>query len=93
MEAIRSLIYMINAADERDVDLSAEATILMLPFSELVQKVMRYNLEVFGPKGLSRLSTAEWLNNFFMTFAMTIAGGSSEIQRNIIGERLLGLPR
>jgi len=34
-----------------------------------------------------------WTNYFFMSFANTIAGGSSEIQRNIIAQRVLGLPR
>ena len=34
-----------------------------------------------------------WVNMFFMSFANTIAGGSSEIQRNIIAQRVLGLPR
>ena len=35
----------------------------------------------------------EWPAHFFTTFASTIAGGTSEIQRNIIAERILGLPR
>ncbi len=34
-----------------------------------------------------------WVYGFFMSFANTIAGGSSEIQRNIIAQRVLGLPR
>jgi alkylation response protein AidB-like acyl-CoA dehydrogenase len=34
-----------------------------------------------------------WMRSFFTSFATTIAGGSSEIQRNIIAERILGLPR
>ncbi len=34
-----------------------------------------------------------WVDMFFMSFANTIAGGSSEIQRNIIAQRVLGLPR
>jgi acyl-CoA dehydrogenase len=34
-----------------------------------------------------------WAHMFFMSFANTIAGGSSEIQRNIIAQRVLGLPR
>jgi alkylation response protein AidB-like acyl-CoA dehydrogenase len=34
-----------------------------------------------------------WVNYFFLSFANTIAGGTSEIQRNIIAQRVLGLPR
>ena len=34
-----------------------------------------------------------WALSFFVSFANTIAGGTSEIQRNIIAQRVLGLPR
>jgi alkylation response protein AidB-like acyl-CoA dehydrogenase len=34
-----------------------------------------------------------WMEQFLFARGMTIAGGTSEIQRNLIGEQLLGLPR
>jgi alkylation response protein AidB-like acyl-CoA dehydrogenase len=36
---------------------------------------------------------AEWPRGYLNSFGMTIGGGTSEIQRNIIGERILGLPK
>jgi alkylation response protein AidB-like acyl-CoA dehydrogenase len=41
----------------------------------------------FGPE------SGRYIDGFFLSLASTIAGGSSEIQRNIIAQRVLGLPR
>jgi 3-oxochol-4-en-24-oyl-CoA dehydrogenase len=46
-----------------------------------------------GPFGVAGLSGAEWSHGFLYAQALTIGGGTSAVQRNIVAERVLGLPR
>ena len=70
-----------------------------LVHTEVAMRVSRIALEVLGPAGYldPQLSTPpgdeRWLNQFFGSLGVAIAGGTSNIQRNIIAERGLGLPR
>jgi alkylation response protein AidB-like acyl-CoA dehydrogenase len=46
-----------------------------------------------GPGGEAGGDGASWAYGFLYARALTIGGGTSEVQRNIIGERVLGLPK
>ncbi|MCE7797535.1 acyl-CoA dehydrogenase family protein [Sphingobium sufflavum] len=39
------------------------------------------------------METGNWMADFMNSYAWTIAGGSDEVQRNIISERMLAMPR
>ena len=41
----------------------------------------------------SGIDRAEWHTGFLFSRALTIGGGTAEVQRNIIAERVLGLPK
>jgi alkylation response protein AidB-like acyl-CoA dehydrogenase len=46
-----------------------------------------------GPGGVDGAEGASWTYGFFYAQALTIGGGTSVVQRNIIAERVLGLPK
>jgi alkylation response protein AidB-like acyl-CoA dehydrogenase len=79
---------------------SAPEQALMKAFSsESTQRLALTMAEVLGEVELGeeaggfRSSDASWIQRYFQTFAGTISAGSSEVQRNIIAEKVLGLPR
>jgi alkylation response protein AidB-like acyl-CoA dehydrogenase len=73
-----------------------EHSFLKLAASEMGSSLYELGLKHLGGAGVLSgpdVETARWIRAFFTGFANTIAGGTSEIQRNIIAERVLGLPR
>jgi len=71
-----------------------EGSMVKLFYSELTQRVSRLALDILGPGKLERTGARlDWVFRYLDLFSATIAGGTSEIQREIIGDRVLGLPR
>jgi len=71
---------------------------LKLAFTELNQRVYELGVRLLGRAGLARedigaLPCARIVDKFLNTLSLTIAAGTSQIQRNIIAERSLGMPR
>ena len=78
-----------------------------LAYSELRQRLGELGMEMIGPAGLSRTEvdglawprveggpgSAELVDVWINGFSRTIAAGTSQIQRNIVAERVLGLPK
>ncbi|MFY0514409.1 acyl-CoA dehydrogenase [Streptomyces anulatus] len=59
------------------------------------QKVAELTLELLGPDGVVDEPAAgqRALHGFLMSRCLTIAGGTTQIQLNVVAERILGLPR
>ncbi|MFE1176544.1 acyl-CoA dehydrogenase [Streptomyces sp. NPDC058773] len=72
----------------------AGASIRKLVQTPHQQKVAELALELLGPAGAVREGAGERaLHGFLMSRCLTIAGGTTQVQLNVVAERLLGLPR
>ena len=75
-----------------------EASLDKLYWSELDKWMQELGMSLQGPysqlmEGSARAVRGNWQYNFLRSRAGTIYSGTSEIQKNIIGERVLGLPK
>ena len=66
--------------------------------SELKRKMCQLAVSLQGANGARFVSEeaidgGKWQRSYFNSFSGTIGGGTSEIQHNIVGERVLGLPK
>jgi alkylation response protein AidB-like acyl-CoA dehydrogenase len=83
----------------RGEEIGAESSLVKLFWAGMSQRLYETAVGVLGPDALlmpgdrRAIDRGRWAWGLLSSRATSIMGGTSEIQRNIIGERLLGLPR
>ncbi len=99
-EILRLIRLRTVSATVRGMEPGPEASVRKALSDEHGQHVMEMAMELAGTGGL--LASAGpygddgggiWSYGYLYARALTIGGGTSEVQRNILGERVLGLPR
>jgi alkylation response protein AidB-like acyl-CoA dehydrogenase len=90
--AQRAMAYRL-ALESADCVPDTGGSIVRLGFAELSQRIHAAALDLYGVAAPQALGAHGLSHAYLDAFSETIAGGSAEIQRNIIGERILGLPR
>jgi alkylation response protein AidB-like acyl-CoA dehydrogenase len=76
------------------VDPGSGASVRKLLGVEHEQRVQEMGMALYGADGAVLDGKARrWEEGFLSTRCLTIAGGTSEVQRNVIAERILGQPR
>ncbi|HVV12687.1 acyl-CoA dehydrogenase family protein [Amycolatopsis sp.] len=94
--ALRAMTYAAVSRNARRATPGPEGSIVKLYFAEVRQSLSRLTMDVLGPRGLTFVHRHEpdgQTGAYLYSLAASIGGGTSEIQRTIIGERVLGLPR
>jgi alkylation response protein AidB-like acyl-CoA dehydrogenase len=95
--SLRAMTYRIVSRAAKQGMPGPESSIIRLYYSELVQRVMKiaYDIE----KGRTELGEvgdrlpSNWWYSYLDSVRTTVGAGTKDIQRNIIGERVLGLAR
>jgi alkylation response protein AidB-like acyl-CoA dehydrogenase len=94
--ALRAMTYAsVSRAARVDVP-GPEGSMLKLYFAQVQQRVYRYAMDLLGTDSLEVDGTYvrdSWVGMYLLSYASTIGAGTSEVQRNIIADRVLGLPR
>jgi alkylation response protein AidB-like acyl-CoA dehydrogenase len=102
--AIEATALRLDAERARIPDLVADRPMALplmakLAASEHAQRLADFACELQGPAATlwqgdpQAIEDGLWPRAYLNSFALTIAGGTSEILRNVLGERVLGLPK
>ena len=96
VETCNQLVYWRLGRELQDRSQPYDVPIGKLAYSELNLEIAEYGLRLLGIDGLVPTvgeTDRSWLDEFLYARTYTIAGGSSEIMRNLLAERSLGMPR
>ena len=100
-EVLRHLLNEMIEDIVRGADIGGKSAVIKIFYTELLAKLMRQVTELQGVAAQldqPLVEAAGWESGFWMidyvhSFGWAIGGGTNEIMRNVIGERMLGLPR
>lgn len=98
VELFQLLNWRILSRLERGDTLGAETSLVKLFWSEASQRMHETAMRILGPSALLlhdplAYQQGRWARSYLYYRAATIFAGTSEIQRNILAQRMLGLPR
>ena len=90
--------YQLVARVQAGASISSESSANKLFWSEMDRHLHRTAMTIMGAKaelesGLDAIDNGRWLDGYMFSLAGPIYAGTNEIQRNILAERVLGLPR
>ncbi|HVV08047.1 acyl-CoA dehydrogenase family protein [Amycolatopsis sp.] len=95
--ALRAMTYAGICRNLTAAQPGPEGSMLKLYYAEIAKRVARLAMDILGADALRLTSRWDrpygWSGHYLYSFSASIGGGTSEIQRNIIGDRVLGLPR
>ena len=94
--ALRSMTVAGISRTRRSGMPGPEGSLIRAFHGELHQRVYQLGMEIIGTDALGLTpidGDGNWTGPYLQSFAYTIGGGTTDIQRNIVGERVLGLPR
>ncbi|MET0147254.1 MAG: acyl-CoA dehydrogenase family protein [Ilumatobacteraceae bacterium] len=92
----RSATYRAISRNQRTGAPGPEGSMLRLSFGDLIQTLTALAMDMLGTDAVAyvdKFRKGGWTGEFLRAFSAGMGGGTFEIQRNIIGERVLGLPR
>jgi alkylation response protein AidB-like acyl-CoA dehydrogenase len=93
--ATRAMAYAQSMSQSRYAANPASGSLIRVLNAELTQAVLSLAADVLGEELAEpvRRGRVDWLHDYLWSLTDSIGGGTTEIQRNVIAERLLGLPR